>query len=108
MQHLNQPDVILDATGVLRAEEYRGAPGVAGGLHIGGGEPLEDQIGELFKPAVPAADVQHGFAKRFVISDGHMHRIDTACAQLAKDAFRPVGVLQPVDQKCHSGTPTAV
>ena len=46
---------------------------------------LDDQLGELLKPAVPLLDVVHSFAEVLVISDGDMHRIEAACAHLAED-----------------------
>ena len=107
MQHLDQADVVLDAGRILRAEEDRGAPGVAGAAHIGGCPPLKDQVGEQLEPSVPAFDHLHRLAEGLVIGDGDMHRIHATGAHLAKDLFRPVGVLQAVDQRRHSGAPAA-
>ena len=107
VQDLHEADVILDAGRVLRAEEDRGAAGVAGALHIRRRPPLEDKVGEPFEPAVPAFDLQDRLTEGLVIGDGDMDRVNPARAHLAKDPFRPVGILQPVDQGRHSGAPAA-
>ncbi len=76
-------------------------------VHVGGRAALKDQFGKPLEPPVPALDVQNRLAKGLVIGDRDVNRIDAALAHLAKDLFRPVGILQPVDQWRHSGDPAA-
>ena len=97
VQDLDQPDVVLYRRGVLKAKEHRGAPGFAGLVDVAGPLPLHDQIRVLLEPAVPLFEVQNRLAEGLVIGNGDMDRVHVALAQLAKDFFRPVGILQAVD-----------
>ena len=97
MQDLDKADIVFDGRGVLETEDDGGAPRLPRPAHILPGAALNDQIGIALEPAVPLLHVQDRLAKGFVIGDGHMHRIDTALAHLAKDGLRPIGVLQAVD-----------
>ena len=92
--------------GFWKPKEDRGAPGFA---RVARPRPLafHDQVGVLLEPAVPLLEVQHRLAEILVIGDGHMHRVHAALAHLAKDLFRPVGVLQVVDH-ASCGVPDAM
>ena len=57
VQDLDKADVVLDATGVLRAEKDGGPACGAGKGNILRGKALKDQVGEAFELAVPAFDV---------------------------------------------------
>ena len=57
MQHLNQPNIILNRAGVLKAEKNSRTPGFAGVLHITGPLAVKNQLGKPFKPTVPSLDV---------------------------------------------------
>lgn len=95
MQDLNQPDIILHARGILRAKEDRCTARFSRQGDIVGGATLENQLGETLEPAVPLFDVQHRLTEGFVISDGHMNRINTAFAQLAKDLSDQLAYCNP-------------
>ena len=99
---LDQTDVVLDGAGVLKAEEDRRPPLGLRAAHAVGAGALEDQVGMILEPAVPAFEVQHHFAERLVIGDCHMHGVHPALAHLRKDAGGEIGVLQVVDERrCH-------
>ena len=94
----DKADVVLDRAGGLEPEEHRRAPRLLCAADVGGGGALEDQAGKAFEPEVPGFQVGDHLAKILVVGDGDMHRVDTAAAQLAEHLFRPVGILQVVDQ----------
>ena len=85
MANLDQPDVILDRTGVLEPEKDSRAAGLLRTPHIRRAHAFENEIGMRLEPPVPLFEVQHHFAKRFVVRDGHMYRVDPARAHLGKD-----------------------
>ena len=97
VQNFNQSNIILDTGRVLRPKEYCRATRFTRPINIGGSAALHDQVGELFKPTVPFFDIQNGFAKGFVIRDRDMHRINATFAHLAKHFFRPICILQTID-----------
>ncbi len=109
MQHLHQADIVLDHRRVLRAEEDRRAAAGLRQRHVIRREALEDQVGKALEPAVPRHDVRDRFTEGLMIGDGDMQRIDAALAQLAEDSFRPIVILQPIDQgwSRHAGSPAA-
>ena len=52
----------------------------------------------LLKPAVPRFDIENGFAKILMIGDGCVNCVHSALAHLAEDFFRPIGILQIVNE----------
>src|SRR6056297_3195076 len=98
MEHRDKSDIVLDRAGVLEAKEDCGPTRFARLDYIICPFPLEDQIGELFEPAVPLFDIEYGFPKSLVVRDSDMHRVNSTFAHLAKDLLGPVGVLQAVNQ----------
>ena len=93
--------------GFWRAEKDRRAPGITGQLHISSGAALKDQIGEVFKPPVPAFDNQNGFAERLVIGDGHMDRIHAPRHASGGRSFPTSWRIAGRRSAAHSGTPAA-
>ena len=55
-----------------------------------------------FKMPVPLGQILDQFGKGFVIGHSDLHRVHTTGPHLFKDARRPVGILQPVDQMSHA------
>ena len=96
---LDQTDVVLDRTGVLEPEENRRPTSLLRAPHIRGRYTLENEFRMRLEPPVPLFEVQHHFAKRFVVRDGHMHRVDTTFPHLGKNLRREFRVLQIVDQR---------
>ena len=102
MQNLDQAEVIPDRGRGLQAEQDGGAPTGCGGADIGGRQGAGYQVRVTFKMPVPLGQILDQFGKGFVIGHSDLHRVHTTGPHLFKDARRPVGILQPVDQMSHA------
>ena len=67
MQHLHQPDIVFDRRRVLEPEENRRPSGLLRPPHVVGIPTLENQIGKLFEPSIPAFDIEHRLPKVLMI-----------------------------------------
>ena len=82
---------------VLKAKNNRRAAVAFGAAHIVTAAGVTNQIWKFLKPAVPLFDIGHHFTKDFVIGNRHMNSINAAFAHLLENFFRPIGVLQVVN-----------
>mmetsp|Transcript_4692 Transcript_4692/g.7445 ORF Transcript_4692/g.7445 Transcript_4692/m.7445 type:complete len:247 (+) Transcript_4692:1370-2110(+) len=95
---LHKSDVVFNRAWVLEAKEHSGTPGFTSHINVRRPLTFHDQFRVLFKPAVPFFKVQNRFTEVFVIGDGNVNRIHAPFAQLAENLFRPVGILQVINQ----------
>src|SRR5437016_2279304 len=99
VENRDKADVILDAGGILGAEEDRGPALGFGAAHIGAGEAVEDQMRKSLEAAAPARDIGGRLAEALMIADGCLNGGHTALVHVAEDRFRPVAVLQTIDDE---------
>ena len=105
---LDEPDVVLDRTRVLEAEEDRRAVARASRVDVGGRPPRQDQVRVPDEALVPRLDVRHRLAKALVVGDRRVHGVDPALAHLPEHLLRPVRVLQAVDAHQQFPAPRAI
>ena len=99
VENLGEPDVILDAGRVLSPEKDCSPPLACGAVHVGAGTSLEDQFGKSLEVPIPACDIGRGLAEALMIADGRMNGGDAPLAHVAEDRFRPVAILEAIDDE---------
>ena len=98
VQNFDQANIIFNRGWVLKAKDHRCFAGGFCGFYISRGIGQGDDVMIVFKPPVPLFHIGNGFAEHFMIRNGHMDTINPAFAPLIKNLWRPIAILQPIDQ----------
>ena len=100
LEHLEEPDLVLDPRQVLPAEDDAGLALLLRAMDVGGCVDLGDQVGMVAEMLLPARNVVHAAAEVLPDRAGAVGRRQAALPHVLEHFTREVGDDEAVDDHC--------